>query len=77
MTRVECEEKLMEHLQAMAAILHEYNPESTYLSACFCEDAERSHFVINNEYFKQESPDNKLPINCYKGGDGELVSMAI
>lgn len=77
MTRAECEAKLMEHLEAMVAILHEYNPKSTYLYASWSEDAERSYFVINNEYFDLESPDNKLPICCYKIGGGELVSETI
>ena len=77
MTREECEAKLMEHLEAMVDLLHEYSPESTYLCASWSKDDRNTHFAINNEYFDNESPARDRPINCYRSNGGEIISISI
>lgn len=76
MTRAECEKKLAEHLEAMVAILHQYSPGSTYLSAAWYGNAGGAYFCINNA-FCVEAPDRKTPINCHKIGGSDWVSMNV
>lgn len=77
MDRTECEAKLMEHLQAMVAILHEYSPGSTYLYAAWSVEEVGRFFCINNECFNPEAPDRDTPIYCHKLNDGEVVSVTV
>jgi hypothetical protein len=78
MTRAECEAKLMEHMEAMVAILHEYNPGSTYLYSCYSEYEGSTFVQINNAHFDDSCPEDKrLPLHCHKFGGKEMVSDAI
>lgn len=51
MTREATEEKIMEHLQEIVKIYHEYNPNGTYLTMSMLG----SHLNVNNEYWEADS----------------------
>ena len=71
MTRTECEAKLMELMEAMVSVLHEYNPKCEYLSCSYntTPQGER-HISISNDCFK----DAVQGIGCFKIGDGPIYS---
>ena len=77
MTRAECEKQLMEHLESMVAILHQYSPNSEYLQAGFVKDENGVFFTIHNEGFNPDATDSNAPVYCHKLGNSELVSIDV
>lgn len=74
MTRAECEAKLIEHMEAMLSIYHEYNPDGKYLSAYCIVGKDGASISVNNEYYDNDISDGKFPIDCHKCG-GEIHSF--
>lgn len=69
MTRAECEAKLIELMEQMVAILHEYNPECDFLSCAYSTPQGKPHISIHNSAFAEAGS-----IGCFKSGDGPLYS---
>lgn len=56
MNREECESKILEKLEEIIAIYHEYNPEGDYLTLDYRNDKEEGRrFHFNNAYFDMDS----------------------
>lgn len=70
MTRKECEAKLMELMETMVSVLHEYDPECNYLHCSYSINPDREpHISINNDRFNDAEG-----IGCFKCGDGPIHS---
>lgn len=70
MTRTECEAKLMELMEKMVAVLHEYDPDSRRISASYTETGGVPHISICNDWPESCSPS----LYCWKTGNDPLYS---
>lgn len=53
MDRRQCESLIMEKLEEIVAIYHEYNPEGRYLSLTYINDS-GEYFDIVNRYYDED-----------------------
>lgn len=74
MNRARCEAKIMEHMEAIVDILHEYAPECKYLSLSYIQGTGGAHLCASNAYFAE---DKKKPIDCFKIGSDPLHSFPL
>lgn len=66
MTRVECETRIAEHMEAIIDIAKQYSPDTKYFTACYCADKGREAYYFQNEHFVKGSPDENHPIDFFK-----------
>ena len=69
MTRVECEAKLMELMETMVSVLHEYDPGCDYLSCAYTTQQGKPHISVNNDRLGLAEG-----IGCFKTGEGPIYS---
>lgn len=65
MTRKECETRIAVHMEEIVEILHEYSPNSKYLSLCYIGQCGRESISFNNAHHSNIT-DAKKPIDYYK-----------
>ena len=68
MNRKECEAAILEKMQEIVAIYHQYNPEGSYLSLTYMDDEGDGYIMFNNRCWQFDEDDLE---------DGEDVNFPI
>ena len=74
MTRQECEQAILQKMEEIVDIYHEYHPEGTYLTLAYIDDGDR-YITFNNRCWRFSDPsegedgaDADTPIDFHKQG---------
>lgn len=59
MTRQECEKKILEKLEEIVDIYHEYHPSGRYLNLDYMSDEDGDFYGFNNRYWVFDDPDSE------------------
>ena len=74
MTRQECETMILEKMQEIVDLYHQYNPNGKYLNLTYLDDENDGYIMCNNRHWKFEEEDMEdgddvdFPIACDNAG---------